>query len=364
VVEEEEEGELGGLEMPDVHVLLDAKERMIQRLQEDLHLAQSELKTKDEKCGRLEEMQGKVDSEIHELTASLFQEAYRMVQEANEKRVTSQKLLNEANGKIDVLQAEVEALKVLVITSTPSAPNKHLFPHLLSRNAEQPSRQAKSTEKDRKRQTSSSGHKRNYSDSTSSMSGSTTTNSDEEPIVEQHSLSRAQQSEYREIDPVYHKEFVSWREKLDTVDKKQPFLRRVYNEDILPCLDFANSELARIVLEAIESNRIIIEQIAHDEPTHATNCALSDVPRVCNYRLKLENYVGDDGTSNNAQEQQWLFISTLCRNRIAAVCNFLTYLRYLNQGLVKCGVNDAYWEISRLRRCMALARLGYDFEAF
>lgn len=78
-----------------------------------------------------------------------------MVTEANEKRVMSEKLLKEANGKvrvilassaaamlatrlfqIDVLQAEVEALKTLVLTSTPSAPNKHLFPHLTSRNNE------------------------------------------------------------------------------------------------------------------------------------------------------------------------------------------------------------------------------------
>jgi len=208
------------------------------------------------------------------------------------------------------------------------------------------------------------------------MSGSTTTNSDDEPVIEQRSYARWQQPEYREIDPIYHKEFVSWREKLDPTDKAHSFLRRIYKEDILPCLDFANSELAQAVLEAIESNTIIIEQIApQDEPTHATICALSDVPRVCNYRLKLETYdysvnevqndgECDDGENSTKSFGQWLLISTLCRNRIASVCNFLTYLRYLNQGLVKCGINEAYWEIIRLRRCMALARLGYDFEAF
>jgi hypothetical protein len=32
--------------------------------------------------------------------------------------------------KVDVLQAEVDALKTLVITSTPSQPNPHLHPQL------------------------------------------------------------------------------------------------------------------------------------------------------------------------------------------------------------------------------------------
>ena len=53
-----------------------------------------------------------------------------MVHEAKDETAQSNKLLNEANGKIDVLEAEVQALKALVLTSTPSEPNKHLYPHL------------------------------------------------------------------------------------------------------------------------------------------------------------------------------------------------------------------------------------------
>ena len=57
-----------------------------------------------------------------------------MVNEAKDETALSNKLLNEANGKIDVLEAEVRALKELVITSTPSEPNKHLHPQLLNSN--------------------------------------------------------------------------------------------------------------------------------------------------------------------------------------------------------------------------------------
>lgn len=58
-----------------------------------------------------------------------------MVHEAKDETAQSNKLLNEANGKIDVLEAEVHALKALVLTSTPSEPNKHLHPHLLLSSA-------------------------------------------------------------------------------------------------------------------------------------------------------------------------------------------------------------------------------------
>ena len=55
-----------------------------------------------------------VESELHDLTASLFQEAHRMVQEANVKAASSERCLMEAEMKIDGLETEVAALKTLV----------------------------------------------------------------------------------------------------------------------------------------------------------------------------------------------------------------------------------------------------------
>merc|ERR1719219_435503 len=49
-----------------------------------------------------------------------------MVQEANVKRAQAEKALAESEMKVDGLETEVSALKALVITSTPSQPNKHL----------------------------------------------------------------------------------------------------------------------------------------------------------------------------------------------------------------------------------------------
>ena len=53
-----------------------------------------------------------------------------MVQDANVKRMQSEKLLKESRAKVDILQAEVTALKSMLITSTPSMPNRHLHPQV------------------------------------------------------------------------------------------------------------------------------------------------------------------------------------------------------------------------------------------
>lgn len=49
-----------------------------------------------------------------------------MVREANSKQAAAEKALQESRMQVDVLTGEVEALKTLVLTSTPSKPNLHL----------------------------------------------------------------------------------------------------------------------------------------------------------------------------------------------------------------------------------------------
>ena len=104
------------------------------KLEAELGKALAELKTKEEEILKLSRIRDDVESEMQELTASLFQEAHRMVGEANVKRASAEKLLIEANMKIDGLETEVAALKTLVLTSTPSQPNRHLHPQLTARD--------------------------------------------------------------------------------------------------------------------------------------------------------------------------------------------------------------------------------------
>ncbi|XP_078004710.1 guanine nucleotide exchange factor for Rab-3A isoform X6 [Phascolarctos cinereus] len=260
-------------------------------------------------------------------------EAHKMVREANTKQAASEKQLMEARGKIDMLQAEVTALKALVITSTPSSPNRELHPQLLS-----PSKAV-----------FRKGHARNKSSSSTlcpAVCPATGHSISFEPIGQ----------ECREVDTILFAEFQAWKEA-PTLDKSCPFLERIYREDVGPCLNFTKQELSELVQAAVEENTLTIEPVASQalpvvkvsaiECGGPKKCALSGLSRTCRHRIRL-------GDSEN-----YYYISPSCRARITAVCNFFTYIRYIQQGLVRQDVELIFWEIMRLRKEMSLAKLGF-----
>uniref|UniRef100_A0A8C5KGY8 RAB3A interacting protein (rabin3)-like 1 n=1 Tax=Jaculus jaculus TaxID=51337 RepID=A0A8C5KGY8_JACJA len=236
---------------------MEIREKGSEFLKEELHKAQKELKLKDEECERLCRVREQLEQELEELTASLFEEAHKMVREANVKQAAAEKQLKEAWGKVDTA----------------------LFA-----------------------------------------------------------------------------EFQAWRAS-PTLDKTCPFLERVYREDVGPCLDFTMQELSALVRAAVEDNTLTIEPVASQTvPTvkmaavdcGSTNtCALSGLARTCRHRIRL----GDS--------ESHYYISPCSRARITAVCNFFTYTRYIQQGLVRQDVEPMFWEIMRLRKEMSLAKLGF-----
>ncbi|XP_043373569.1 guanine nucleotide exchange factor for Rab-3A isoform X7 [Dermochelys coriacea] len=308
---------------------VEIREKGSEFLKEELHRAQKELKLKDEECERLSKVREQLEQELEELTASLFEEAHKMVRDANTKQAASEKQLREARGKIDMLQAEVTALKTLVITSTPSSPNRELHPQL----------QSPSKAVFRK------GHGRNKSTSSAVVAAA----SQSLPL---ESVS----NECKEVDSILFAEFQAWKES-PTLEKSCSFLERIYQEDVGPCLDFTKQELSELVREAVERNTLTIEPVATQalpvvkvsamECGGPKKCALSGLSRACKHRIKL----GDSGN--------YYYISPSCRARITAVCNFFTYIRYIQQGLVRQDVEPMYWEIMRLRREMSMAKLGF-----
>lgn len=311
---------------------VEIREKGSERLKEELAKAQRELKLKDEECEKLSKVREQLEQELEELTASLFEEAHKMVREANTKQATAEKKLKEAQGKIDVLLAEVTALKTLVITSTPSSPNRELHPQL-----QIPSKAV-----------FKKGHGRNKSMSNAIVTA-TTQNSQLQPM----------NKDGREINLILYDEFLAWKEE-PTLDKVCPFLERIYQEDIGPCLSFAKHELTEAVQAAVESNTLSIEpavvqalpvvKASAIECGGPKKCALSGLSRTCKHRIKL----GDSGS--------YFYISPSCRSRITAVCNFLTYIRYIQQGLVRQDVEQMYWEVMKLRKEMSVAKLGYYTE--
>ncbi|KAA8580398.1 hypothetical protein FQN60_005933, partial [Etheostoma spectabile] len=241
-----------------------------------------------------------------------------MVREANVKQANAEKQLKEALGKIDVLQAEVQALKTLVLSS-PTSPLGEL-----------PSAGAGGKTPFRK------GHSRNKSTSSAIM-GTQPDPSATQPIVR----------ECREVDSQLFSDFKAWKEE-PTLDRGCCFLERVYREDIYPCLTFSKSELGSAILEAVEQNTLSVEPVYQSNPDDSKldkcltvtispsflsllpqvlvlvlKCALSGQTKTCKHRIKF-------GDSSN-----YYYVSPYCRYRITAVCNFFTYIRYIHQGLVK-----------------------------
>ncbi|XP_018550360.1 rab-3A-interacting protein isoform X2 [Lates calcarifer] len=311
--------------------VMEVREKGYERLKEELAKAQRELLLKDEECERLSKVRDQLGQELEELTASLFQEAHKMVREANVKQANAEKQLKEALGKIDVLQAEVQALKTLVLSS-PTSPVGELP------SAKTPFRK---------------GHSRNKSTS-SAILGTQPDPSATQPIVR----------ECREVDSQLFSEFKAWKEE-PTLDRGCCFLERVYREDIYPCLTFSKSELGSAILEAVEQNTLSVEPVGFQplpvvkasavecggpngrRAELVTKCALSGQTKTCKHRIKF-------GDSSN-----YYYVSPYCRYRITAVCNFFTYIRYIHQGLVKQQDEQMFWEVMQLRREMSFAKLGY-----
>uniref|UniRef100_A0A4W3ID24 RAB3A interacting protein like 1 n=1 Tax=Callorhinchus milii TaxID=7868 RepID=A0A4W3ID24_CALMI len=296
---------------------LEIREKGSERLREELAKAQSELKLKDEECEKLSKVREQLEQELEELTASLFEEAHKMVREANTKQVVAEKQLREAQGKIDVLLAEVNALKTLVLTSTPSSPNRELHPQL------QPVG----------RPVFRKGHGRHRSTSSALPPG---------PPTPLQPVSK----ESREMDAVLLEEFQSWREA-PSLARGCPFLERIYREDITPCLSFSNPQpLSPCVCVCV----CVFSLSPSVCLSHPLRCALSGRSRACKHRLTL----GD--------AENYLYVSPSCRSRITAVCNFFTYIRYIQQGLVRQEVEQMFWEVMKLRKEMAVAKLGHFTE--
>jgi Rab-3A-interacting protein len=99
-------------------------------LRAELEAVRGQLNAKDKEVAKLGRIRDELENEVQDLTASLFEEAHKMVGAANIRAAASERSFGEASMKIDGLETEVAALKDLVLTSTPSKPNRHLHPQI------------------------------------------------------------------------------------------------------------------------------------------------------------------------------------------------------------------------------------------
>lgn len=288
------------------------KEHAITKLQEELKRAHEELKLKDEEVTRLSRFRQDVETELEELTASLFQvkikyyyyitklivrylyliylfllhfkEAHNMVRVANTRQATAERLLEESRMKTEVLAAEVAALKTLVLTSTPAHPNPHLHPQIDTRCRSVSSDDNQSGLFAKKHRRSPSHFNLKYGRENSPPESPTKEQKTSLPSEihfgkrdydrskeqwekegEKNSREKDQDKEIKdfgvEVDPRVHTEFLTWKCN-PCVDKSNPFVARIFHEDIDLCLDFPNNELGSKVRQAALDGTVFIEAIS------------------------------------------------------------------------------------------------------
>lgn len=305
-------------------------------MQAELRATRTALAEKDKK---MTQIQVTVDAEVQELTEKLFQEAYKMVNTAEARREKAEKLLTESRLEVEVLQAEVRALKELI--SAPGMGQNH-FKQTTS--PEHKSTLSKlfngSSSSSKKQKDAANVSDKKKASSLPSTSTYTLTPSEDREQKEANAV--------EEIDPILFSEFEFWREAGHPTTS-HPFIDRVTVEEVEPCMLFENSELSEEIMKAIRENRVQLEPLNELKPS-VRICALTNASRFCPYRVRT----GDE-------EQEWHYVSLIARNRIAAVCDFFTCIRYLSQGLIKPGPRDSYFHVVNLRKNMSLAKLGLGF---
>ncbi|CAI2340148.1 unnamed protein product [Caenorhabditis sp. 36 PRJEB53466] len=314
--------------------LMSPRAEELLRMQTELRATRTALAEKDKK---MTQIQTTVDEEVQELTEKLFQEAYKMVNTAEERREKAEKLLKESRLEVEVLQAEVMALKELI--SAPGMGKNHFKQTTSPEHKSTLSKLFNGSSSKKPKEMSVPDKKKASSlPSTSSFPPNSPTQDREQKEADA----------VEEIDPILFSEFESWRDA-GHPSLEHPFIDRVTVEEVEPCMLFENTELAAEVMRAIRENRVQLEPLNELKPS-VRICALTNASRFCPYRVR----VGDEGT-------EWHFVSLIARNRIAAVCDFFTCIRYLSLGLIKPGPRDSFFHVVNLRKNMSLAKLGLGF---
>lgn len=315
---------------------------------ENKHLKE-ELRLKDDIIEKMFKIRSQVESELEDLTASLFEEANKMVYKANVSRERLDKDLFEANLKIDMLTAEVQALKLLVITSTPSMKpnnnNNNNVPPQLSSPKKRVTRALS--------QNFPTKSPSNYELGATTKENNGAQQQTEGDLVDAlfppgpSSINNHQET--GEIDPVLYQEFVEWRKSPCLEPMNSNFMKRIYDEEIYPVFNFKNKNLTSAVIRAIENNTLTMEMLINggEKLPFPKKCALLELQRLCHYRMRL------------GENETWYSISHLSRNRIANVCDLFCYLRYIKNGLVKSSDREMYWQIMTKRKKIAASKLGF-----
>ncbi|XP_064397020.1 guanine nucleotide exchange factor for Rab-3A-like [Halichondria panicea] len=308
---------------------------IITQLLEHIVSLKMETETLRDKNKRLNSLRTDMDDEMHTLTETLFEEAYKMVDDAKGGKMSAEKRLADATGKIDAMETEMSALKNLL--TVPSSHDALSTPHKHHRSP--------SVKRMLKKLKNGSSSKSSKKPSASGSSSPPPMQATPLKLVEHHSAIQGECLREGQISPADFEAFQNWLDGLsESVD--HPYLTAVIDVDVRPCLKFHTPEISEQVLVAVRENHLLMEALPTQE---IRRCSLSGNDNVlCTHRLKL-------GSS-----EDWHDISQWCRDRIAAACDFYMYIGHIQKGIVKHDATKLYWQVRKLRAMMSLARLSLE----
>jgi len=360
----------------------------LESIKKELSEVKKELSLKCEECDKLKLYRNSLESETHDLTASLFEEANKMVQNACKKQHDAESKLKQATQEIEALKIEVATLKALSLKIIDNNSMRKTSEKKEKSPSRYFSRLLQSPSKNRKKPNNL------QIDNTASLYCNKSA-----PSTPCHSDNQPGDFNISQVNTAAYEDFRSWRSNLNrvtcsclnpsqlsgssrvnehvllrhcTIIQSSPFLKRVYDEDISPCLKFSrdacedvqrgvqvkDEELRRDLhtgeddvqnkveedLErAIHYNELVIEPVTRIE---RSKCSLTHIQSICSYRMKLKN--------------EWMMISLYARNRIAKVCDLVTFIRYIRKGIIHYDANRMYNEFVRHQIELSKSRIGHQ----
>eukprot|EP00049_Salpingoeca_infusionum_P026327 m.25075 g.25075 ORF g.25075 m.25075 type:complete len:446 (-) comp8676_c1_seq2:272-1609(-) len=295
------------------------------KLEKELRLVKDKLMAKAEECESLEQYKERLEKEVDDLATSLFEEAHDMVHQANDLRAKAEKRCAEATSKIDVLSAEVQALKDVIAHMRQQQPPQA---HTLGTSTP--------VKSPRKPDRLSMRFFRKKQDPVSQVS---------EP---------QEQSEAPPQPLVDQVEFQLFRTWYGDKSLQGDFVKGLEQCEMIPTLQCkpvdqqtqVQSESGNVahVFQAIQKNTLCIEKLS--ESSAAPTCPY--LPQYgCEYRMRL-----------TPDAKEWTSISASMRNRIVTVTDCHMFLQYINKGLVTSSPEEAYHKLCKHRKSMFECRLG------
>jgi chromosome segregation ATPase len=352
---------------------LDKVETSIDSLRHDIIAV--ETKHKDEMLHTIaiEQSKENVENELHDLTQRLFEEANQMVLKEKEEKQELQKLfdgtkidLNETETELGFVQAELQKLKDDMVDSNECvAMDSHASTSTVHQNYLLRAQLDMNTM-----------HHQNDDEHAAAITTTTTTTTTNINKLEIEAVE----------DDTLVAEFQQFRETIDTVPLRKiqtlPFMKLCLKSDIEPCLRFGpNPKLsAKKISDAILVKSCFVEPcppgFATEEmnqrqkknqekaaksrlwerfsnPTHSffgcPACGRVIDPdqrdHILSWRFRISYF------------DEWSCIDRFCRDRIASVIEFYTFLRRLKVGVYKdAPLLGVYRECSRLKAQMFLSR--------